>query len=105
MKNKHKIREKFRSEVFKRDSYKCKVCGESNLKLDAHHIQDRNNLSNVGYIKENGITLCDTEKGCHFKAEMYHRGLEVESGYHPNDLYKLINSSYELVIKKLKDYE
>jgi hypothetical protein len=34
------------------------------------------------------------------KAEQYHLGNEVEEGFHPIDLYKLIKSSYELAYKK-----
>lgn len=38
MSNKKKqIRQQFRDAVFKRDGYKCRVCGNSG-QLDAHHI-------------------------------------------------------------------
>ena len=102
IKMKKTIRNNFRNEVFKRDNYKCKVCGDSTSKLDAHHITDRSLMENGGYVKENGITLCDKENGCHIKAEHYHMGLEVENGYLPNDLYKLIKSSYEIACQKSK---
>lgn len=51
-------------------------------------------MPNGGYIPENGITLC---KECHQKAEVFHSSGKVkwEEGYHPDDLYRLINSSYE----------
>ena len=100
-KKKGKARENFRNEVFKRDGYKCKVCDRSYIKLDAHHITDRSEMPDGGYVKENGITLCDDgDKGCHMKAEQYHLGKEVPKGFHPDDLYKLINSSYELAYSK-----
>jgi len=100
--NKKQVRENFRNSVFKRDGNKCKICGESNSSLDAHHITDRNLFPNGGYTLYNGITLC--QKTCHLKAEKYHitNGVEWEFGFHPNDLYKLINSSYELAIKNDK---
>lgn len=101
---KKEIRNKFRNDVFKRDNNKCKVCGISDTKskLDAHHITDRSEMENGGYIKENGITLCDRENGCHMKAEQFHLGNLVEQGFYPDDLYKLINSSYEIAYKKSK---
>ena len=98
--SKKEIREDFRKSVFKRDGNKCRVCGNAKAKLDAHHITDRHEMPEGGYVLENGITLCDTDKGCHFKAEQYHMCKEVEKGYMPDDLYKLINSSYELAYKK-----
>ena len=94
MKRKHQIRDNFRNDVFKRDGFKCRVCGRSDVKLDAHHITNRNLLPNGGYVKENGISLCDTEDGCHIQAEI---GLLEEK-----ELYKLINSNYELAVEKSK---
>ena len=96
------IRNNFRNEVLKRDNYRCKVCGRSDVNLDAHHITDRSLMTSGGYVIENGITLCDTENGCHIKAEHFHMGLEVEKGYLPQDLYKLIKSSYEIACQKSK---
>ena len=96
MKNKQKVREQFRNAVFKRDDYKCIMCGKAmsnDLKLDAHHITDRHEMPNGGYIVENGITLCDQPGGCHEKAEAFNRGLHVEDGYSPSELYELIGSS------------
>ena len=102
------IRNKFRNEVFNRDGYKCKMCNDTNSKLDAHHITNRNEMPNGGYVKENGITLCDKPNGCHVKAEMFNKytsvWIEKNSkeciGYDPESLYKKINSSYELAYKK-----
>lgn len=99
MKLKHKIRDNFREAVFKRDGHKCKFCNEK-TDLDAHHITDRSLIPNGGYVKENGITLC--QKTHHMMAEKYHitGGKEWEPGMHPDDLYKLIGSSKELAIQK-----
>jgi len=55
--NKKTIREHFRNEVLERDGNKCKFCPRTDS-LDAHHITDRHDMPNGGYVKENGITLC-----------------------------------------------
>lgn len=90
MKQKQAIRAKFREVVFKRDNNKCRVCKASGVKLDAHHIVDRNELPNGGYVLENGISLCEP---CHAKAEHYHATGEAFPGFHPDDLYILIGST------------
>ncbi len=121
------IRKNFRDSVFKRDNYCCKWCGRgpytfsAEEHLDAHHITNKNKMLKGGYVKENGITLCkkpaglmfiDGEYGlpdieleldsCHMKAEKFHitNGIEHEIGMHPNDLYKLIDSSLEKAIQE-----
>jgi len=99
MSKKKKIRETFRNEVFKRDGNKCRVCGNPKAKLDAHHITDRHDMPNGGYVKENGISLCDVEGGCHMKAEQFHIGKGVK-GFYPEDLYKLIGSNHELAVSE-----
>lgn len=99
------IRRNFREEVLKRDKNKCRKCDRGDVKLDAHHITDRSLMPNGGYVVENGITLCDTENGCHMKAEKYHisDGWEWEPGFHPDDLYKLIGSSHNLAVQKSEE--
>lgn len=95
MLSKKDIRRHFRDEVFKRDSYICKVCGRkgTELDLDAHHITDRSEMPNGGYVASNGITVCKGE--CHQSVEQYHisQGDWWEDGLHPDDLYKMIGSS------------
>lgn len=93
MKAKVLMRERFREAVFARDNHTCRTCSDKVGPMDAHHITDRNEMPNGGYVKENGITLCPK---CHVKAEEYHKsnGLNWIEGFHPNDLYKLIASSY-----------
>ena len=101
MKKKKEVRQKFREKVFERDNHLCKMC--PNVKdLDAHHITDRNEMPNGGYVKENGITLCPS---CHLKAELWHTsGKETHHpGYHPNDLYKIITSSYDIAYKSSQE--
>lgn len=99
MKSQHKEwRKQFAKKVFERDKHKCKICGESE-NLDAHHITDRHEIPNGGYVVENGITLCQKH---HLDAEQYHISGNKNGvvGMMPNDLYKMINSSYELAIEK-----
>jgi 5-methylcytosine-specific restriction endonuclease McrA len=96
---KKQVRENFRNEVFLRDGNKCRKCDKKECGLDAHHITDRIEMPNGGYVKENGISLCAE---CHIKAEVWHisGNLEFEQGYHPNDFYTLINSNYALALLK-----
>ena len=55
-------------------------------------------MPNDGYVSSNGIYLCPE---CHIKAEKYHssKGKEYISGFHPNNLYSLIGSSYDKAYK------
>jgi 5-methylcytosine-specific restriction endonuclease McrA len=96
MKQKQAVRAAFRDSVFGRDNQKCKVCYQP--AVDAHHITDRTEMPNGGYVKENGISLCDK---CHMKAERFHitAGLEWEPNMHPDDLYRKIGSSHEKAVK------
>ena len=122
------IRKNFKNSVFERDNYTCQICGYGPFPLaddifDAHHITDRSEMPNGGYVKENGITVCKVPKGlivsdgeyglpnftiindsCHLKCEKYHLsgGLEWEEGLHPDDLYKKIGSTKEEAIEKSK---
>jgi hypothetical protein len=91
------VREAFRTAVFARDKHKCVFC-DCKADLDAHHITDRTEMPNGGYVKENGITLCPTH---HMEAEQFHisGGKEWTPGKHPDDLYKLIGSSKEKAIR------
>jgi 5-methylcytosine-specific restriction endonuclease McrA len=107
-KRKKEIRSNFRKDVFERDNYTCQVCGETRLAevLDAHHVTDRSLMPNGGYVKENGITVCqeDIEEGhkltCHMRVEQFHisNGENWEEGLHPVDLYTIIGSSEEIAI-------
>ena len=93
---KKQIRQQFRGAVFARDGFTCRGCGfvstpeRAEAELDAHHITDRHEMPNRGYVVENGITLCAT---CHEKAEAFHCGGFVEPGFSPTELYARIGSS------------
>jgi predicted restriction endonuclease len=100
---KKKIREAFRSAVFARDKHKCRTCGWSlitpDTQLDAHHITDRNLMPNGGYVAANGISLCPA---CHEKAEEFHSTGVAHEGFSPEDLYKLIGSTYDIAVRDSK---
>jgi 5-methylcytosine-specific restriction endonuclease McrA len=81
---KHWQRETFYREVFVRDQC-CRFCGDKKGPFNAHHITSRDLMPNGGYVKENGITLCEP---CHLIVEK--AGPEQ-----PNILYGLIGSSYK----------
>lgn len=102
---KKKIRKKFRDDCFKRDNYACVKCGfQSSLQmadkdLDAHHISSRKDMPQGGYVAANGISLCSS---CHEKAEIFHSTGTAHPGYSIEDLYKAINSNYELALEASK---
>lgn len=91
-------RKQFREAVFRRDGNRCRICGQAD-NLDAHHITDRHLLPAGGYVTSNGITLCGGENqgSCHWMAEQYHitNGTAWKQGFHPDDLYRIIDSSFE----------
>lgn len=92
------IRQAFRDACYKRDNYRCVTCGFKSSKekaeqeLDAHHITDRNEMPNGGYVKENGISLCAE---CHLKAEHYHSTGVALPGFSIKELYEKIGSNPE----------
>jgi len=96
----HKIwRKNFNQECLDRDGHKCVFC-EKTINLNVHHITDRHELPNGGYVKSNGITVCEKH---HWKCEQYHIKVECEDGYWPEDLYKMIGSSYEQAMEDSKN--
>lgn len=102
MESKKVIRKLFRDACYKRDGFRCAVCGMKSSKdkaeqeLDAHHIVNRKEMPNGGYVQENGISLCSS---CHQKAEVFHSTGTPMSGYSVEELYKKINSSYEKAVE------
>jgi len=58
-------RDDFRNAVFKRDNFKCVICGEP--AIDAHHIMERRLFNDSGYYLDNGASLCEKH---HLEAEM-----------------------------------
>jgi hypothetical protein len=113
MSRKKQVRATFRAAVFERDRYRCVMCGKLGrdrqggdghaayhetspdgvlVPLDAHHITDRHEMPHGGYVRENGITLCDD--GCHGLAEAFHATGTPHPGYAPADLYARIGSTH-----------
>lgn len=92
---KKQIRKDFRDAVFGRDGHKCVFCDKTE-NLDAHHITDRTLMPNGGYVKENGISVCEDH---HLLAEQFHITGNSADGFAPEDLYGKINSSYEIALE------
>lgn len=99
---KKELRKHFRDACYKREKYCCAMCGfksskdKAEAELDAHHITDRHEMPNGGYVKENGISLCSS---CHIKAEEFHSTGVPLPGYSVEDLYIKINSSHEKAVE------
>ena len=89
-------REAFRNDCLERDKGKCIFCGDP--AIDAHHIIDRSKMPNGGYVIHNGASACGA---CHVKAELFHDsdGMAWIPGFHPNDIYAKIGSSYEEAVE------
>lgn len=97
------VRAAFRKAVFTRDRYRCLVCGRQWSEADeapelgrinAHHITDRHEFPNGGYVPENGVTVC--EGACHMACEEFHRsgGTRSAEGLSPSDLYGKVGSTF-----------
>lgn len=89
--NHKRWRRAFNDGCLERDNYCCVFC-KSALDLDVHHITDRHNIINGGYVLSNGITLCEEH---HLLCEEFHSIGICEPEYHPDELYKMIGSSYD----------
>ncbi len=99
-------RDDFRNGVFKRDNYKCVVCGEP--AVDAHHILDRKLFNDGGYYLNNGASLCTKD---HIRAEKCEISCEeirefagikpkvLPSNFYPENTYdkwgKIMNNYYK----------
>jgi hypothetical protein len=92
MKRFHKLwRKDFNEACLLRDKYQCVFCDKKE-NLQVHHIKDRHEMPNSGYVLANGITVCEEH---HLLCEEYHMydGVCIPM-YHPDALYKIIGSSY-----------
>lgn len=79
-------------EITKRDGYKCKVCGSSD------NVGVSSIIPRFGYNIFNALLLC---KYCNKLFAYYWQTncKDYSEGYHPDDLYKLINSNKERALK------
>lgn len=100
-------RREFNEAVFKRDRNKCRVCGKP--ADDAHHITDRHELPNGGYVLSNGVSLCN---GCHILAGPTQVPLgkvnipmqkTIAPAYTAEFFYKMIGSSFEKAYEDSKN--
>lgn len=82
-------RSQFNHDCLERDGHKCVFCDED-VNLNVHHITDRHEIPNGGYVLSNGITVCEHH---HLLCEEFHATGHAAIGYHPDDLYAKINSS------------
>jgi hypothetical protein len=62
---------KWRDDIYKRDNYKCQICG-SKKDIVAHHIKEFAEYPELRFDINNGITVC---RSCHYKI---HRRKEIE---------------------------
>ena len=95
--NHKRWRRQFNDDCLDRDGHKCVFCNETEG-LDVHHITDRHDpdMKNCGgYVVRNGITLCNDH---HLLCEEFHKNGTCSPEYHPNQLYKLNNTTYEQVV-------
>ena len=84
------IRLSFNEVCLARDNHKCVMCGVEDVPLDVHHVVNRNDMPKGGYVKENGISLCDE---CHIKAEDTYFARVVHEDFLVDKLYEKIGSS------------
>lgn len=63
----------WRKNVFERDKYTCKKCGQMGYEIHAHHIAPYSENKKLRYEIDNGITLC---KKCHIE---FHRKFGIKN--------------------------
>ena len=61
----------WRIEVYKKDKYKCRLCG-SKKDIVAHHLKLFSDFPELRFSVDNGITLC---RSCHLKLHKYVMGI------------------------------
>jgi predicted restriction endonuclease len=102
VRKKHQLRQRFNEKCLKRDNYTCMMCGLTDRTLDVHHIMNRGDMPNGGYVPENGITLCPI---CHVRAEStYFNALSIV-GFSVTELYEKIGSSFEKALKASEEFK
>lgn len=72
---------KWRINVYKRDKYTCRICGQIGGKLNAHHKKSYIKYPEIALDINNGITLC---KECHKKVHKSKINLEI---YNEEEIY------------------
>lgn len=68
--------QEWRTQVFERDNYTCRECGDRGVYLEAHHIKSWAKFPEERYVVENGLTMC---KPCHQMTDNYKgKGIKYE---------------------------
>ena len=92
-------RKQFNEDCLKRDNNKCRFCNDTD-DLDVHHIIDRHEMPNGGYVMSNGVTVCNVH---HNLCEDWHRGGGGIVAFSPIEVFKAIGSSYEQALEDSKN--
>ena len=66
---------RWRAAVLARDGYRCRLCGTTESRLEAHHIEPYYSAPELRYDVENGITVCHA---CH-RGVMHGKGWKKAS--------------------------
>jgi len=66
----------WRSSVYERDAFTCQDCGDSGVRLEAHHIKPWAHNPELRFDVGNGVTLC---QDCHKKKHAHLRLLDREA--------------------------
>lgn len=86
----------WRTAVYLRDSYTCRVCGKKGGYIEAHHIKPKSKFPSLAFIVDNGITLC---KVCHnFVTTREEKYIKFFNG-----ILKLKRRDFEALIKEIND--
>ena len=64
----------WRTKVFNRDNFTCRICEQKGGKLDPHHIKPFSVFIEYRFDIDNGLTLC---RKCHKKTDSYGRNKDV----------------------------
>ena len=70
MERKSEQYKKWRMKVFYRDGFRCQICRQIGVELNAHHIRYWRKYPELRFIIDNGITLC---KKCHRLIHLYEK--------------------------------
>lgn len=73
----------WRLKVYEKDNYICQCCGESKVKLNAHHLKSFTRFPEVRYDINNGVTLCEK---CH---KEFHKIYGIRN-FTSDDFYEFI---------------
>lgn len=61
-----KLYKEWRTKVFERDLFTCRLCLKSNCYIEGHHILKKSQFPNLVFTHSNGITLCGEGRwSCH----------------------------------------